>query len=201
LVLLNLARKLVSAKPSDLPLLCQLNRFVERPAGTGRDRTLTGSQLAIQGLALLLVGVAAGVVIAMAGGKPIIPKSVPIIWRLMIMFLGMVLIALAVDLIIKLSVDSGADRWMVSGRWWLFAMITGGMFGLVVRGFRPSWTQHFFWLTLAGLLTTHLAVWTIPMLRTSEWGTGLLMPATVTEGVLIVWLLIKLGFHPGAAKL
>lgn len=162
---------------------------------------MTGSQLAIQGLALLLVGVAAGIVFAMAGGKPIIPRRVPRIWRLMIMLLGMIIIALAVDLSIKLSVETGADRWMLSSRWWIFAMLTGAIFGVVAKLYRPSWSQRSFWLTLAGLLAIHLLAWTIAMLNTSEWGTGLLVLATVTESGFMMWLLIRLGFRPGGARL
>ena len=162
---------------------------------------LTGSQKAGAGLALLLVGMVAGIVAANVGGKPIIPRRIPRVWRLMLMFFGIVLIALAVDLGVKVSVETGAERWMPSSRWWSFAMITGAIFGVVARLCRPSWIQRSFWLTLASLLAIHLLAWTIPMLNTSEWGAGLFVLVSMIEGALLMWLLVKLGFRTGSAKL
>lgn len=162
---------------------------------------MTGSQIAISVIALLLAGLVVGIVAASAGGKPIIPRRIPRVWRLMLIFLGMVLIALVVDLTIKVSVDTGADRWMPSGRWWSFAMITGAIFGVAARLSRNSWSQRSFWVTLAALLAIHLLAWTIPMLHTSKWGAGLFVPASMIEGGLLFWLLIKLGFRPRGAKL
>lgn len=80
------------------------------------------------------------------------------------------LVGLAVVAAILLYATYGHVRWIPSLRWWGLAGETGVVFGYVAKALRPYWRLGRFWAGLLGLLTAHVVVLAVVLLRVQQFG-------------------------------
>jgi len=74
-------------------------------------------------------------------------------------------------------------------RWAALAGFTALTFWTAIKQYRRQWGQPALWLTVAGLLVFHLAVFAVVLLNYQEWRLVWFVPASLVEGWAIILIL------------